>query len=98
MIKSITGIPCPACGTSRSVLSIFEGDLYGAFIWNPFGYIIALIMVLCPLWIIMDVITGKESFFKVYKQAETILRKRLISLPLAGIVLANWIWNIWKGI
>lgn len=32
---SITGIPCPGCGMTRSLLAFLKGDLYSSFQYHP---------------------------------------------------------------
>ena len=63
---------------------------------NPFGIIVVLLMIIAPLWILYDVIDKKNSFLFFYKKAEEIIRIKWISIVLIGLVLLNWIWNIYK--
>ena len=98
LFKRITGIPCPSCGSTRSVLSILNGDFIGVLLWNPFGLIILSILVLAPLWILYDVVGQKDSFFQFYIRAEIFLRRKWIAIPLILLVILNWIWNIYKGL
>jgi hypothetical protein len=98
LFKRVTGIPCPSCGSTRSVLSILKGDFVEALLWNPFGLIIMAILVLAPLWIIYDIVFHKDSFFQVYNHTEIFLRRKWIAVPLILMVILNWIWNIHKGL
>ncbi|MFZ4583339.1 MAG: DUF2752 domain-containing protein [Paludibacter sp.] len=98
LIKQVTTIPCPSCGSTRSVLSLFSGNLKQAIYWNPFGIILVLMMIITPFWILYDSLTKKETLLKAYLKTETILRNRNIALPLVLIVIINWIWNIYKGL
>ncbi len=34
-IRKITGIPCPACGTTRALLAFVYGDIRAAFAYHP---------------------------------------------------------------
>ncbi len=97
LFKRITHIPCPSCGSTRSVLSLLKGDLTGALFLNPFGVIILTIMVVVPLWILFDVLGKKATLFRFYKSTESFLRRKWVAIPLVLIVLLNWIWNICKG-
>ena len=63
IMKRLTGIPCPSCGSTRSIILLIKGNFAEAFKLNPLGYIIALIMLIMPLWIIRDLIMRKNSFF-----------------------------------
>lgn len=96
-LKTATGFPCPACGTTRAVDALLQGRVWEAIQWNPFGLPVAIIMMGAPLWIIRDYIWKSDSFFLFYQKAELKLRKVGIALPLIALVLANWIWNYYKG-
>lgn len=98
LFKQVTGIPCPSCGTTRSVLSILKGDILEGILWNPFGIIIILILFIFPVWIILDVLSRKDTLFNVYNQTELFLKRKWIAIPAILLVLVNWIWNIVKGL
>jgi hypothetical protein len=90
-------LPCPSCGSTRAVLSILHGDLMRALFLNPLGFIIVLLLLLCPLWLLYDLFTGKTTLFKTYQTTEIILKRPIIVLPLILLISLNWIWNILKG-
>jgi len=39
------GLPCPTCGTTRSLWHLLHGDLPGAWASNPIGYVALLVLV-----------------------------------------------------
>jgi hypothetical protein len=96
LIKRITNIPCPSCGTTRSLAAILNGNFEQAFFLNPFGFIVTLIMFIAPFWIIKDLSVKKKSFFDFYKSIEQKSNKPLITILIVSIVLINWVWNITK--
>jgi len=96
LIKHTTNIPCPSCGSTRSVLSLIDGDPLKALYINPFGIIVASIMLITPVWILFDIITKKKTLFNFYRQTEIVLKKPKVSILLIVVVLINWIWNITK--
>ena len=98
LIKQVTNIPCPSCGSSRSVISLIKADFIGALNFNPIGYLIAIIMLIAPLWIIVDTIKRTNTLFDFYLKIETYLKKPKIAIPLILLVIINWIWNITKGL
>ena len=95
-IKLITGIPCPSCGSTRSVLNLFEGDFLSAIHTNPLGLLIFIFLLVCPIWLLCDFILKKETLWIYYQKMETILRNKKIAIPLVLLVLINWVWNISK--
>jgi len=50
LIKISTGYPCPACGTSRSIVSLVDGNIKEAIYTNPFGLLMAFLMLILPFW------------------------------------------------
>ena len=98
VFKNATGIACPSCGSTRSVLLLTHGDLKSAFMLNPFGFIIATIMLAGPFWILYDVISKKNTLHGAYQKFEQALKTKWIAAILILLVVANWIWNINKGL
>ena len=98
MIKRITNIPCPSCGSTRSVSAVLHGDFAGAIYWNPLGLVVLAIMIVLPIWLAADLILKKDSLLQSYKSTEKILRKKTVAIPLIILVIINWIWNIYKNV
>lgn len=96
IIKHTLDIPCPSCGSTRSVASLLHGEFLQAFWYNPFGYLLAAIMAVAPLWILLDTLRRKSSFHVFYRRLEAYIRKPALAIPLVLVVLVNWIWNIIK--
>lgn len=96
--KNVTNIPCPSCGTTRAVMEISKGEISKSILLNPFGIIVAIIMLICPFWIAYDYLSKKDSFYQFYRKSEEILRRKKVYIPLLILVLLNWIWNINKNL
>ena len=96
LIKKITDIPCPSCGTTRSIISILKGN-YADSIINPLGYIVFMIMLLAPVLIIYDILFKKQSLFNYYNRIEVIFKNPKYSAVFIFLMILNWIWNITKG-
>lgn len=96
LFKNVTSLPCPACGTTRSVSEIVKGNITKATIINPLGLIVAAFMVIAPFWIIFDVATKKDSLHKSYLKFETALKIRWVAITLITLIALNWAWNIYK--
>ena len=97
-IKSLTQIPCPSCGSTRSVMAILSGQFQSAFYWNPLGYLILAGLVIMPIWIIVDMIFGIQSFYNFYCFLNAKIQSKKIAFPLMLLLLMNWYWNIKKGL
>lgn len=98
LFKHVTNVPCPSCGSTRSVLSLLKGDFIGSWNLNPLGVIVLLIMIITPLWIISDYLFKKENLYLFYKKIEETFNKKRVAIPAIMIILLNWIWNINKGL
>lgn len=96
LIKHVTNIPCPSCGSTRSIMYLTEGNFIEALRINPMGYIVLIIMILAPIWIVFDLTTKRKTFFEFYKKIEIYLSRPKYSIPLILMVIFNWIWNITK--
>jgi len=98
IIKRVTNVPCPSCGSTRSALSILHGDFENAIYWNPIGILLMGIMTISPLWVAYDYLTSQSSLLYFYKKVEEIFRQKKYAVPAIALILANWIWNIYKGL
>lgn len=96
-IKSIFGFPCPSCGSTRSLIHLFQGEIKVAIGWNPLGIVLFSIMTILPVWILYDWIRGRSSFYIFYRRAELFIRQKYVATILAILLIANWIWNFYKG-
>ena len=98
LIKHFTNIPCPSCGSTRSIVLLTNGNFNEALLINPIGLIVAVIMSLAPLWILTDIATRRKTLFEFFQKIETYLKRPQYSIPLILLVIINWIWNITKGL
>ncbi len=96
LFKAATGLPCPSCGSTKSVVDITRMHFADALYANPIGFIVAILLVILPFWIVADLATHKQSFYNFYNAAELIIRKRWVAISLILLVAANWAWNIYK--
>ena len=98
LFKKLVSLPCPSCGSTRSILTLCHGDLKGSLLLNPNGAFLALLMLIIPLWIIIDGIKRKDSYYCFYTWMEKVVNKRGVYSILIGLVIMNWFWNIYKNI
>ncbi|MBX7182076.1 MAG: DUF2752 domain-containing protein [Bacteroidia bacterium] len=98
MFKQLTSLPCPSCGSTRAILELAHGNFMHSFLLNPIGIFLACLLVILPLWISKDVLTGSNSFFIRFQQTNQLLKKPSVLLPFLALVAVNWWWNISKGL
>jgi hypothetical protein len=52
-LRTLTGLPCPACGMTTSVKAVERADFAAAWAANPFGFLAvatAVVLLLRPAW------------------------------------------------
>jgi len=98
LLKRFTNLPCPSCGTTRSVAAILNGDFGKAFFINPFGFIAISFLIIAPLWVFLDLKLARSSFFDFYKTLQQKLNQPIIATLFFSMILVNWIWNITKNL
>lgn len=96
MFHNITRYPCPSCGTTRSMMALIQGHLLTGILINPFGLIVLTAMIILPLLIGYDLIMRKLWFIRFYLKIEKLVQKPKLAAVLIFLVIANWIWNIYK--
>ena len=97
--KSLTGYPCPTCGTTRSVKLLFDGDLAGAFLMNPIGIVVGLLAVLVPSLLVYDLLFKKDTLHRVYLSVEKdMVKHKGWVVVFVILILLNGVWNVCKGI
>jgi hypothetical protein len=98
-IKKITGVPCPSCGTTRSVLLLTKGQFSDAIHTNPLGLLAGGFLLLAPLWLVYDLLRRRNSTWMIYCWAENKIQSNIfVYSSLIVLVAINWIWNIHKGL
>ncbi len=98
-INRVTGIPCPSCGTARSIIMITQGDLYGSLMTNPLGFLAVFLLMVLPVWVASDLVRGRDSLYRSYTHVELwLVRNKWLAGLLVALIIANWIWNIAKGL
>ena len=58
--KSITGLPCPGCGYTRSIENLVTGDIFISFMHNPGWIFLTLFMVTMTGIGVKSMINGRQ--------------------------------------
>ncbi|HET6363493.1 MAG TPA: DUF2752 domain-containing protein [Nitrospirota bacterium] len=90
VFKGLTGVPCPTCGATRSVVHLARGELFASFVMNPLVslcFVIAtLVFFYCLITLIMDI--PRISF--ILSDHE----KNIVRSGTFALALANWCYLI----
>ncbi len=89
-IRSFLGIPCPSCGTTRSLVSLVRGDVLGSLAMNPLA---AVLIFIALLWFCYSVLAA----ILVLPRPSLILtenEKNALRLGAVMLVLANWAYLV----
>lgn len=98
LFKTATGFPCPACGSTRSAIALIRGEVVRSVQINPFGGIVLVGLFTIPLLIGIDKLLNRNIVYSTYIKVEWYLKKPAYMVPAIAMVIANWIWNIQKGL
>ncbi len=72
-LRTVTGIPCPLCGSTRGVIAAIHGDLGAALALNPASVLALVLVVLLlvawkvervriPVWTIVAVVAALWAY------------------------------------
>ncbi len=86
MFRNATGVPCPACGSTRAALAVADGRPLDALAHTP---LVTVAAVLGAAWLVMRVGFARQVKIDLPPRA---------ALPvwtaLAALLAANWIYVI----
>jgi len=86
--KMLTGIPCPTCGSTRSVVHLANGDIFAAFMMNPLMTASFLISILFFLYgIIALLLNLPRSKFLLTKKEGAAARFCAVAL-----LIVQWVY------
>jgi hypothetical protein len=90
---TITGLPCPSCGTTRMGEHLLSGEILQAFAVQPYMF---LLLSALALWVISGAIArlfGRDLFLRLSKGEE-----KWIWMGLVALFLVNWAYLWWAGV
>ncbi len=90
----LTGIPCPACGTTRSLLCLSRGEFPAAFALNPLASV-ALVSLVLALFagVSARVLFSHRLTVECSAGERDAMRTAAISA-----VLLNWAYLVYRGV
>jgi hypothetical protein len=89
--RSLTGVPCPFCGSTRTLMAAARGDFARAVALNPLTFVG---LVAAAAWLIVraaERLTGRRLRPPVFEPRHGIRWGALLAVAL----VANWIY-LWR--
>lgn len=80
--RHLTGLPCPLCGMTRSVLCFFQGDWHASLLWHPLGPLVGIGVVMGFLAIVVPEIGINNLAAK--------LPQRLCGVLIFALFMSCW--------
>ena len=89
LFRNVTGLPCPFCGSTRSVGHILQGEFSAALYSNPLGYLgLAFIILL-----LLSPSTVKKTNNYLAKKWWVLTQRNQILITIGLLGLA-WVLNL----
>jgi len=91
--KTITGLPCPTCGVTRTVIALSRGDVDRALLMNP------LAAVACGIGLLYLLYAAAVLALRLPRLRPTVspVGARRIRIGTVAAIATNWIWLIATG-
>ncbi len=88
-LRTLTGIPCPACGMTTAATQLAAGDLHGALAANPF------VLVLVGLTLLMAALMALRGLGLAPPPAPWTARQRQLGrVAVAVLAAASWLFQL----
>jgi len=88
--KGLTGIPCPTCGATRSLVYLAHGGIFAALAMNP---LVTLSFIAAVLYLLYSLVTLAAGAPRLHV-ALTDREKDAVRIAVLGLVLINWTYLI----
>lgn len=90
--KLLTGLPCPTCGSTRTLGRLFALDLPGAITMNPLAMVFALLLLVWAVW---------DTALLPSRRALRVELHPSLVVPVRAVVVAgfllNWVYLLHSG-
>lgn len=93
IFKTITGYPCPTCGSTRIVTSLINLDILSALFWNPLLFFGGIAFIAWWGYGFYMLFSGKKIQVTLTKKEGLFLRLGLLTL-----FILNWIYLVAAGV
>ncbi len=92
MFRKLTGLPCPTCGATRSVVHLAQGDISAAFMMNPLAAGGVLIAVFFFFYSAVTLLFELPRFRFLLRESES----KAIRLGSVALLLTQWAYLLMR--
>jgi hypothetical protein len=86
VFKDLTGVPCPTCGATRSVVHLAQGEFFSSFSMNPLVSLCFVIAALAFFYSMITLIARIPRIGVILSDKE----KNIVRFGTVALVMANW--------
>jgi hypothetical protein len=90
VFKGLTGIPCPTCGSTRSVVHLSHGDFLSAFVMNPLATLCLMSAVLYFFYSLMSAVFALPRVCLLFTNQE----KNVMRAGVVVLLFLQWTYLI----
>ena len=87
--KMMTGLPCPGCGITKSIICFYKGDIIKSLHYHIFGPLVVFFCVAVIIILIIELFTGERYFRKIF-YSQKIAYTGAIFLGLYHLIRLIW--------
>lgn len=89
VFHSLTGLPCPTCGSTRAAYHFLHGHFAASFLFNPLAFLAFCALVLFDLYA-LTILAARAPRLRLhsFSPVEKLLLRSLVVALLAG----NWFY------
>lgn len=94
IFKNLSGYACPGCGLGRASIELFQGHFHEALHFHWLVIPFHILMLTALVWLIRDLIVGKDTFWnKVLKP----MNSWILTLIFLAVII-NWVRALYLGL
>jgi Protein of unknown function (DUF2752) len=97
LLKNVTGIPCPTCGITDSVVHLLNGNVNAAFASNALGIPFAIMLLALSVTASVKLFIKNHTVLQLISSYEKWINNHLAFVVFGVLlVLVNWLWILFR--
>ena len=96
LMRALTGIPCPGCGMTRSLTSIWHGHFLISFRYHPLGMLLFVICVCCLLLCASDHVFPRLNRYTDRVRTQFMKNATLVTIAVTMVTVWAVRLVLWK--